>query len=286
MLVPTTDRSLIEPLQRENYNVWGSGMSVDEYISREWDNYGLEYMRFNQMKKGEIGDVYFVWKNDETGVIEGGCEFFVREAWLKTENGVEIIKCGTLGSVYVFDEFRGTGVSKKMLDACTEITWDYLPGEKDISMLWSEVGDKFYERWGYKALADETNISQDGDGGDDDIDYGEAFTTRDDEKIQLIAEDFKKKRFAEMNQWPINTVVIIPSFGLFKWFARRVEAVNGGVESNFGRYNGDNWRVDIKDINIASEPVIEEPITSSIPMAKRHDGVGVKWERRGKWCWF
>lgn len=151
-LVPTTSEEEIRECQRQNYATWGGRYTLQGYQDRDWNNYARPYMNNLHRRRGELGGVYFVLKNEE-GEIESGCEILLRKGWVKLESGdIESCTSAVVGSVYTQERYRGKGNASTMMAQLNGLLdREYLAGEHDVAFLYSEIGD-YYAQFGYESL--------------------------------------------------------------------------------------------------------------------------------------
>ncbi|KAL1986978.1 hypothetical protein VTN96DRAFT_5134 [Rasamsonia emersonii] len=150
-LVPATPEERLEVL-RLNSAAWKGPLSVEKYIERE-DHLSKQ----NLTRDGGLTIWILVDPRQQPGnrTILSSCETLRKPAFLAYDGKVEDIICHGIGSVFVRPEFRGRGYAGRMMHELGKKldTWqaEKLPRKRGVfSVLFSDVGKKFYFRYGWK----------------------------------------------------------------------------------------------------------------------------------------
>jgi GNAT superfamily N-acetyltransferase len=150
-LLPATPEERIEAL-RLNSAAWKGPLSVEKYIERE-----DHLLKQKLTRDGGLTIWILVDPRQPSGAraILGSCETIRKPAFLAYDGKVEDIIAHGIGSVFVRPEFRGRGYAGRMMHELGKKleTWqaEKLPRKQGVfSVLFSDVGKKFYARFGWK----------------------------------------------------------------------------------------------------------------------------------------
>ncbi|KAF9765864.1 hypothetical protein IL306_001789 [Fusarium sp. DS 682] len=159
-LPPVTSPSLIltnptsserELLWKGTHPHWGGALSMEDYVSREYDNLEAPLSRDGGVTSWILTD-----GNQKPGErpLLSSFETYKKRAFVRTKDGKA--RDGTahgVASVFTFPEYRGKGYARKMLSLLADelrIRQQKNEGAADFSVLWSDVGRDFYNSVGWK----------------------------------------------------------------------------------------------------------------------------------------
>ncbi|KAM5347975.1 hypothetical protein ACJ41O_007799 [Fusarium nematophilum] len=130
---------------------WGAALTIDDYISREYDNLEAPLARDGGVTSWMLTDGNL--PADERPILSS-CETYRKRALVSGQGGAvrEGIAHG-VASVFTFTECRRKGYAAKMMALLAEhlrSKQEVNEGDADFSVLWSDVGPKFYNAVGWK----------------------------------------------------------------------------------------------------------------------------------------
>lgn len=153
-LVQSTPEEYLQTI-RLNSTSWKGPITVDQYIERE-DRLSKQ----NLTKNGALTSWILVDSRQPPNdrLILSSCESYRKPAYLAYQGRVEDIICHGVGSVFSRSEFRGRGYAGRMLEELAKKldTWqsENQPRKQVVfSVLFSDIGKKFYTRYGWKPFA-------------------------------------------------------------------------------------------------------------------------------------
>lgn len=152
ILVPATPEERISSIKL-NSIAWKGPLDVDTYIARENHLYG------QRLTRDGLTCWLLVDRNEPEGqrTILSSCETYQKKALLAYDGKVEDTATHGVGSVYCRPEFRGKGYAKRMLEELSERldTWKMEKeprGRALFTILFSDIGKKFYAQFGWRAF--------------------------------------------------------------------------------------------------------------------------------------
>ncbi|OUT23804.1 hypothetical protein CAS74_000174 [Pichia kudriavzevii] len=230
----TTDRPTIEACQAANYKTWGQPFTLKQYQYRDWLNYSTDYDKLG------VNDHYFILKNDK-GAVVSACEVIMRDSVVKTKDGLQKARTGTIGSVYTPHEYRGQGYASKLLTELSKhLDTKYLSNEWDCCLLYSEIGD-YYSKWGWIDHSVKvrdlscTNYIYTGT-------YENVVEIKND--FREVVEDFQKLLVEDLSQTEEPAFVVVPTEGLYGWWTNRVRVSYWATHEPDGEEPKDSLRKD------------------------------------------
>ncbi|QKX57948.1 uncharacterized protein TRUGW13939_05068 [Talaromyces rugulosus] len=150
-LVPATPEEHLHTLNL-NSKAWKGPLELGQYIEREH-----HLSQQNLTRDGALTCWILVdgRKPPNSRTILSSCETYRKPAYLAYKGRVEDIVCHGVGSVFARPEFRGRGYAGRMMAELSQIldTWqtENQPRKQGIfSVLFSDIGKKFYSRYGWK----------------------------------------------------------------------------------------------------------------------------------------
>ncbi|KAF4998370.1 hypothetical protein FGRMN_3250 [Fusarium graminum] len=159
-LPPVSSPSLVltRPTDTERERVWkgthphwGAALTMEDYIAREHDNLEAALARDGGVTSWILTDGSMK-PNDRP--ILSSCETYKKRALVSSKEGS--VRDGTafgVASVFTFPECRGKGYASKMMSLLADELrgrQQKNEGDADFSVLWSDVGPKFYNAVGWK----------------------------------------------------------------------------------------------------------------------------------------
>lgn len=137
---------------RLNSVAWKGPITEDQYLERE-----ARLSNQNLTKNGALTSWILVDSRQppNSRLILSSCETYRKPAFLAYQGKVEEIICHGVGSVFARPEFRGRGYAGRMLKELAKKldTWqsEDQPRKQGVfSVLFSDIGKKFYTRYGWK----------------------------------------------------------------------------------------------------------------------------------------
>ncbi|KAJ3518677.1 hypothetical protein NM208_g14429 [Fusarium decemcellulare] len=130
---------------------WGSALTIDDYISREYDNLEAPLARDGGVTGWMLTDGNL--PADDRPILSC-CETYKKRALVSSRDGA--VREGTshgVASVFTFPECRGKGYASKMMSLLADELrgrQQNSEGDADFSVLWSDVGKNFYNAVGWK----------------------------------------------------------------------------------------------------------------------------------------
>ncbi|KAH8696642.1 hypothetical protein BGW36DRAFT_296794 [Talaromyces proteolyticus] len=150
-LVLATPEEHLETI-RMNSRAWKGLLDLDQYIEREH-----RLSQQNLTKNGALTCWILVDGRlpPNSRTILSSCETYLKPAYLAYKGNVEEIICHGIGSVFARPEFRGRGYAGRMMEELSKKldTWqsENQPRKQGVfSVLFSDIGKKFYTRYGWK----------------------------------------------------------------------------------------------------------------------------------------
>ncbi|RSM00704.1 hypothetical protein CEP52_008985 [Fusarium oligoseptatum] len=159
-LPPVSSPSLIlaNPTSEERLRIWkathphwGPALTIEDYVRREDDNLEAPLARDGGVTSWILTDGNL--PANERPILSS-CETYKKRALVSSKEGAirEGIAYG-VASVFTFIECRGKGYASKMMSLLAEELrgrQQKNQGDADFSVLWSDVGKKFYNAVGWK----------------------------------------------------------------------------------------------------------------------------------------
>lgn len=146
---PTDSERLI--IWQATHPQWGAAVTLDDYIAREYDNLEAPLAKDGGLTSWMLTDGSL--PADKRPILSS-CETYSKRALVSSRDGV--VRDGTalgVASVFTFPECRGRGYASKMMALLADELkgrQQKREGDADFSVLWSDVGPKFYNAVGWK----------------------------------------------------------------------------------------------------------------------------------------
>ncbi|PGH02349.1 hypothetical protein AJ80_08871 [Polytolypa hystricis UAMH7299] len=153
VIVIPTDAERIECLDL-NGQEWKGPLNSAQYIQRENHLINQDITRDGALTCWVLVDGTL--PPDDRPILSS-CESFSKAAFLAHGGHVEDILAHGVGSVFCRPEFRGRGYARRMIAELAEKldTWQHektARGKSVFSVLYSDIGKKFYAQFGWKAF--------------------------------------------------------------------------------------------------------------------------------------
>ena len=152
ILVPATPAEHIKSIKL-NSVMWKGPLDVEAYIARE------RHIHSQRLTRSGLTCWILVQKDEPENerTILASCESYQKKALLAYDGQVEQISSHGVGSVYCRPEFRGKGYAKRMLaEVSVRLeTWNVEREKRQrvlFTVLYSDIGKKFYAQFGWKAF--------------------------------------------------------------------------------------------------------------------------------------
>lgn len=137
---------------RLNSASWRGPLSVEQYAARE-----QRLSQQNLTRNGALLTWVLVDSRQPPGkrTILSACETFRKPAYVAYKGKVEDIVAYGVGSVFARPEFRGRGYAGRMMTELAKKIDRWQEGDQEkkeglVSVLFSDVGKKFYAKYGWK----------------------------------------------------------------------------------------------------------------------------------------
>ncbi|OJK04270.1 hypothetical protein ASPACDRAFT_112718 [Aspergillus aculeatus ATCC 16872] len=128
---------------KATYPHWGDALAFDDYITREVNNLKFCQERNNNFTNWILTDS----SAPDQRPLFSSCETFTRRAFICGREGdLREVTCCAVASVFTFTEYQGRGYAKKLMTLLAQ----EIRGFADFSVLWSDIGPKFYDSVGWK----------------------------------------------------------------------------------------------------------------------------------------
>ncbi|KAF2142237.1 uncharacterized protein K452DRAFT_227682 [Aplosporella prunicola CBS 121167] len=142
---PTDEEKLLQ--WTKNGASWKGALSLEAYLRRE------EHLARQDFTK-EGGLTYWVLVDTapKDRVVLAGCETFRKRAVVAQGGKTRDVITHGVGSVFSPPEYRGRGYAARMMQELGNKlrTWQPEHGECQFSVLWSDIGKKFYAAHGWE----------------------------------------------------------------------------------------------------------------------------------------
>ena len=154
VLVPATSLEYTQ-CSRLNAEEWKGPLTLEQYMARE------KHLLSQNLTKDGGATGWILTSPQLPHTAEGArpilasCETMLANAYVARRGRLEKVKAHGIGSVFTRSEHRGKGYAGRMM---TELgknltTWQQPNGDKGLfSVLYSDIGVKFYSRFGWKAF--------------------------------------------------------------------------------------------------------------------------------------
>ncbi|KAF4965283.1 hypothetical protein FSARC_6901 [Fusarium sarcochroum] len=149
LTIPTPSER--ERIWRGTHHMWGAALTMEDFITREYNNLDAPLARDGGLTSWMLTDGSL--KPDDRPILSS-CETFRKRALVSNKDGH--LREGTaygVASVFTFPECRSKGYGKKMMSLLADelrSRQQKNEGDADFSVLWSDVGPKFYNAVGWK----------------------------------------------------------------------------------------------------------------------------------------
>ncbi|KAL3456091.1 hypothetical protein BJX64DRAFT_281589 [Aspergillus heterothallicus] len=153
VLVQATPKERIESIKLNSVE-WKGPLDVDSYLARE------ETLLQQRLTKEGLSCWILVDSRqpENARTILSSCETYKKKAIVARGGQLEDASAHGVGSVYCRPEFRGKGYAKRMLEELSKKidTWHTESDTKErplFSILFSDIGKRFYAQFGWKPHA-------------------------------------------------------------------------------------------------------------------------------------
>jgi GNAT superfamily N-acetyltransferase len=141
---------------RLNAEEWKGPLTVDQYMNREKHLLNQDLTRDGGATGWILTSPQLLPNADGTRPILASCESNLAHAYVARNGKLDKIISHGIGSVFTRPEHRGKGYAGRMLTELGKnlMTYQQPNGNKSLfSVLYSDIGTKFYSRLGWKAFA-------------------------------------------------------------------------------------------------------------------------------------
>ncbi len=154
VLVPATPLEYAQ-CSRLNADEWKGPLTLEQYIEREKHLLNKDLTKNGGSTGWILISPQLPLNTDGGRPILASCETTLANAYVARNGKLEKVKAHGIGSVFTRVEHRGKGYAGRMM---TELgknltTWQQQDGDKSLfSVLYSDIGVKFYSRFGWKVF--------------------------------------------------------------------------------------------------------------------------------------
>jgi GNAT superfamily N-acetyltransferase len=154
ILVPATQQEL-DQCQRLNAAEWKGPLTIDQYLDREKHLFSQELTKNGKAHGWILTSTRLPLAPDGSRQILSSCETILVNAYIARGGALQKVLVHGIGSVFCRKEHRGKGYAGRMM---TELgkrleTWQQPNGDKGkFSVLYSDIGENFYSRFGWKVF--------------------------------------------------------------------------------------------------------------------------------------
>ncbi|KAF5022288.1 hypothetical protein F66182_5665 [Fusarium sp. NRRL 66182] len=148
LTTPTTSER--EHIWKATHPHWGGALTVEDYITREYDNLEAPLAQDGGVTSWILTDGDL--KPDGRPLLSS-CETYKKSALVAKDGNVREGTAYGVASVFTLPECRGKGYASKMMSLLADELrgrQQKNEGHADFSVLWSDVGPKFYNAVGWK----------------------------------------------------------------------------------------------------------------------------------------
>lgn len=138
-----------------NAGEWRGPLSIEQYLRRERTLQNLDLTKNGHITAWILTSNELPRNIDGTRPILASCETLLKNAYIARDGKIENILTHGIGSVYCRPEYRGSGYAGRMMSEMGKAveTWQQPNGTKGtFSVLYSDIGIKFYGQKGWKAF--------------------------------------------------------------------------------------------------------------------------------------
>lgn len=135
-----------------NWPSWGGRLTEAQYLERE------KYLA-SQGLTGNGKLTHWILTNprhtnqDDEHDILAACETYQKVAYVAKRGHVKEIICHGIASVFCRNAYRGRGYAQRMIQELGRKLDSLQPKQEDrLSLLWSDIGKKFYNQLGWKPM--------------------------------------------------------------------------------------------------------------------------------------
>ena len=223
--------------QRLNADEWRGPLTVEQYLLREKHLFSRNLTKDGRATGWILTSTRYPRNDDGSRRILASCETLLADAYIACAGAIHKVSVHGIGSVFTRKEHRGKGYAGRMM---TELgkrleTWQQHNGDKgQFSVLYSDIGQDFYSRYGWKVFPSTHIHLQPMDSG--------KFTSASKsfpEVQDLTAEDIKnlpainhveQELLKQSKQRPNTSFVAIkPDLDHFQWHHAREEVVSSAL---------------------------------------------------------
>lgn len=135
-----------------NVTSWGGRLSQSQYLQREKHLLEQDLTKDGKLTHWILTDPSLP-RQDGANIILSACETYEKVAYVARGGNVKELVCHGIGSVYSAKVYRGRGYAKRMMQELGTTLDSLQPREEDrFSLLWSDIGKKFYAQAGWEPM--------------------------------------------------------------------------------------------------------------------------------------
>lgn len=154
MVVPTTPLEYVQTWHL-NAEEWRGPLTMDQYLDREEFLKNQTLTKDDQITAWILTSSSLVPNPDGTRPILSACETLLKHAYIARGGKMNQVLAHGIASVYTRPEYRGRGYAGRMLNELGKAleTWQQVDGAKgSFSVLFSDIGDQYYAKFGWKTF--------------------------------------------------------------------------------------------------------------------------------------
>ncbi|KIW98301.1 uncharacterized protein Z519_01885 [Cladophialophora bantiana CBS 173.52] len=153
-LVPATPLEYVQTAYL-NAEEWQGPLSMDQYLEREVILQAVDLTKAGRITGWILTSETLPANVDGSRPILACCESLLVHAYVARDGEVEKIQAHGIASVYTRPEYRGKGYAGRMMAELGKRleSWQASAGARNpFSVLYSDIGQKFYARFGWKVF--------------------------------------------------------------------------------------------------------------------------------------
>ncbi|RMZ91733.1 hypothetical protein DV736_g1013, partial [Chaetothyriales sp. CBS 134916] len=153
-LVPATPAEWLQS-QRLTVDEWRGPLTVEQYLGREKHIFSQTLTKDGKSTCWILTSTHLPLNPNGTRPILASCETISTDAYIARDGVLHRITSHGIGSVFARKEHRGRGYAGRMMAELGQRleTWQQHNGDRgQFSVLYSDIGQKFYSQYGWKAF--------------------------------------------------------------------------------------------------------------------------------------
>ncbi|OAP57286.1 hypothetical protein AYL99_08024 [Fonsecaea erecta] len=244
-LVPATPLEYVQTAYL-NSEEWQGPLTMEQYLEREVVLQAVELTRDGRITGWILTSDSLPPNPDGSRPILACCESLLVEAYVAKDGMVRQTQAHGIASVYTRPEYRGKGYAGRMMAELgkTLESWQAATGARNpFSVLYSDIGQKFYARFGWKVFPSNhihlTTIDQTAyNAAASGLPSVKDLTTEDLKRIPIVEYLEHRLHIISKTTPSINHVAIRPDIEHFEWHFAREEFHTKVLNKGFPNIKG------------------------------------------------